>query len=422
MPEHTPSAFLAGAGTDTWTLWLNIMATGAAMALLVLLSVFTLALYLYRDREASAALHFTLANLFATVYITGDLVSRIDALVGNVDGVMPPYRLALGAVVMGLAALLCFHRVLSRRREPRWRLAGIYAVGALLAGLIWVDHPALIIASDQATIRGTQVFADYGAAGAPFFALCMVLVTLINWRMLSRARRAGGSLAWWLTVIGFALVFLTGVHDTLRELGLELLPLSTLTPGFVVFQLAALAAMVIHYSRTLSERTETDYQLRHLADKATRDPLSGLFNRAFLENHLDNLGNNARGGLLFIDLDHFKVVNDRFGHARGDALLRAVAQRIDDTMRDGDIACRWGGDEFVVYLADANPDAADSIARRLLDAFQRIAPGEQDLPRIGASMGFAELTDGDWRRTLRRADQALYQAKDQGRGGVAIAS
>ncbi|HCO63395.1 MAG TPA: hypothetical protein DIT60_01175 [Alcanivorax sp.] len=103
-------------------------------------------------------------------------------------------------------------------------------------------------------------------------------------------------------------------------------------------------------------------------------------------------------------------------------MLRAVAQRIDDTMRDGDIACRWGGDEFVVYLADANPDAADSIARRLLDAFQRITPGEQDLPPIGASMGFAELIDGDWRRTLRRADQALYEAKDQGRGGVAIAS
>lgn len=422
MPDHTPSAFLAGAGTDTLTLWLNIMATGAAAALLVLLSVFTLALYLYRDREAQAALHFTLANLFATMYITGDLVSRVGALMGDLDGVMPPYRLALGAVVMGLAALLCFHRVLRRRNEPRWRLAGIYTVGALLAGLIWVDHPALIIASDQATIRGTHVFADYGTAGAPFFAFCMVMVTAINWRMLRRARRAGGSLAWWLTVIGFALVFLTGVHDALRELGLEWLPMSTLTPGFVVFQLAALAAMVIHYSRTLSERTETDHQLRHLADKATRDPLSGLFNRAFLENHLDQLGHGARGGLLFIDLDHFKVVNDRFGHVRGDALLRAVAQRIDDTMRDGDIACRWGGDEFVVYLADANPDAADSIARRLLDAFQRITPGEQDLPPIGASMGFAELIDGDWRRTLRRADQALYEAKDQGRGGVAIAS
>ena len=75
-------------------------------------------------------------------------------------------------------------------------------------------------------------------------------------------------------------------------------------------QVAALAAMVIHYSRTLSERTETDHQLRHLADKATRDPLSGLFNRAFLESHLDGLGPHARGGLLFIDLDHFKVVNE----------------------------------------------------------------------------------------------------------------
>ncbi len=120
--------------------------------------------------------------------------------------------------------------------------------------------------------------------------------------------------------------------------------------------------------------------------------------------------------------DSFKVVNDRFGHTRGDALLRAVAQRIDHTMRDGDIACRWGGDEFVVFLAEANPDAADSIARRLLEAFESIPAGDSEDLRIGASMGFAELTDDDWRRTLRRADQALYQAKDRGRGVVAIAS
>ena len=422
MPEHSASTFLAGAGTDTWTLWLNIMATGAAVALLLLLSVFTLALYLYRDREAPAALQFALANLCATVYIAGDLTSRIDAVTGDLDAVMTPYRVALSAVVMGLASLICMHRVLRRRHEPRWRLAAIYLAGALLASVLWVDHPALIIASNRPTIEGSQVFADYGAAGAPFFVLCMVAFSYTNWRMVRRARRTGGTLAWWLTVIGFVLVFLTGVHDTLREMGVELLPLSALTPGFVAFQVAALAAMVIHYSRTLSERTETDHQLRHLADKATRDPLSGLFNRAFLESHLDGLGPHARGGLLFIDLDHFKVVNDRFGHTRGDALLRAVAQRIDHTMRDGDIACRWGGDEFVVFLAEANPDAADSIARRLLEAFESIPAGDSEDLRIGASMGFAELTDDDWRRTLRRADQALYQAKDRGRGVVAIAS
>ena len=75
-----------------------------------------------------------------------------------------------------------------------------------------------------------------------------------------------------------------------------------------------------------------------------------------------------------------------------------------------------------MFLADANPDAAGSIARRLLEAFENIPDGDTGDLRIGASMGFAELTDGDWRRTLRRADQALYQAKDRGRGVVAIAS
>ena len=133
MPEHSASTFLAGAGTDTWTLWLNIMATGAAVALLLLLSVFTLALYLYRDREAPAALQFALANLCATVYIASDLTSRIDAVTGDLDAVMTPYRVALSAVVMGLAALICMHRVLRRRHEPRWRLAAEAPEGSDLA-------------------------------------------------------------------------------------------------------------------------------------------------------------------------------------------------------------------------------------------------------------------------------------------------
>ena len=200
---------------------------------------------------------------------------------------MTPYRGAERGDGAGVTDLWHGAR---RRHEPRWRLAAIYLGGALLASVLWVDHPALIIASNRPTIEGSQVFADYGAAGAPFFVLCMVAFSYTNWRMVRRARRTGGTLAWWLTVIGFVLVFLTGVHDTLREMGVELLPLSALTPGFVAFQVAALAAMVIHYSRTLSERTETDHQLRHLADKATRDPLSGLFTRAFLESHLDGLG------------------------------------------------------------------------------------------------------------------------------------
>ncbi|QJX02834.1 GGDEF domain-containing protein [Alcanivorax sp. IO_7] len=114
------------------------------------------------------------------------------------------------------------------------------------------------------------------------------------------------------------------------------------------------------------------------------------------------------------------MVNDRYGHERGDRLIRAVADGIRQTVREQDVACRWGGDEFVVHLSEAGSDAALAVAERLLRAFRHLDPAAPGL-EMSASVGFAQLTDGDWRATLRRADQALYQAKADGRNRLAIA-
>ncbi len=84
--------------------------------------------------------------------------------------------------------------------------------------------------------------------------------------------------------------------------------------------------------------------MRRLADKATRDPLSGLFNRAHLEQQLNQGAPQEGAALLFIDLDHFKVVNDQFGLDKGVQLIQAVADGTRRTLREQDIACRWGGD------------------------------------------------------------------------------
>ncbi|WP_101675431.1 GGDEF domain-containing protein [Alloalcanivorax mobilis] len=419
MPDEIVATGLIAGGEDTWTLWVKIMATGATLALL-LLAVFTLALYRHRDREAPVALHFTLANLFATAYVTGDIAVGIHLRQGQPDQVMLPYRLSLAAVVMALVAFICLQRVLRQRDTPAGPLLALYATGLLFSSLLWLRHPWLIIASDRFMVSGNGVFADYGTGAAPFFGVCLLLFAMASWRLLHRARRAGGVLVWRLTVFGFAIFFLAGVHDTLRELRVELLPFSALTLGCACFHLGAFAAMAIHYSRTLSERTQHSHQLQRLTDEANRDPLSGLFNRTYLENRLDHLG-GAGGGLLFIDLDHFKLVNDRFGHGHGDRLIRLVAERLRSTMREGDIACRWGGDEFVVYLAEAHSNSAPPIVARLLAAFATIELDGVTGIDIGASMGFAELTDVDWRDTLKRADEALYRAKSEGRNRLSIA-
>ncbi|MBM1144491.1 GGDEF domain-containing protein [Alcanivorax sp. MM125-6] len=420
MPNEIVVAGLTGAGVDTWALWGKIMAVGATATLSSLLVVFTVALYRNGDREAPVALHFSVANLCATLYVAGDIAVRICLLSGRLDAVMVPYRLSLSAIVLALASLIALHRVLGDRAVPLRRLSPIYAVGLLLALLFWIDDPRLVIASDQYRVTPVGVFADYGVLAGPVYVACLATLVAVAWAMLRRARRAEGRLPWRMTVFGFTVFFLAGVHDTFRELGMELLPFSGLTLACAVFQIGAFAAMAMHYSKTLRERTYHDHQMRRLADKATRDPLSGLFNRAYMEQHLDRLPAEGAGGLLFIDLDHFKVVNDRYGHERGDRLIRAVADGIRQTVREQDVACRWGGDEFVVHLSEAGSDAALAVAERLLRAFRHLDPAAPGL-EMSASVGFAQLTDGDWRATLRRADQALYQAKADGRNRLAIA-
>ena len=421
MPNEIVVASLTGSGMDTWALWAKIMAVGATVALSSLLVVFTVALYRNGDRDAPVALHFTLANLCSTAYVASDLAVRLCLMANKLHDVMLPYRISLSAVVLALASMVALHQVLGDRRLPVRRIMPIYVLGALLGGLFWIDDPRLVIASDQFRLTPVGVFADYGDLAAPIFVACLAALAMLSFALLRRARRANGRLLWWMTVFGFTVFFLTGVHDTLRELGLEAFPFSSLTLGCAVFQTGAFAAMAIHYSVTLRDRSQYTSQMRQLEDKASRDPLSGLFNRAYLEKHLDWLPSDATGGLLFIDLDHFKAVNDLYGHDRGDRLIRTVAARIRNTVREQDVACRWGGDEFVVYLSEARSDAALAVAQRLLNAFRHMNTGTPGLD-MSASVGFAELTDGNWRTTLERADQALYRAKSEGRNRLAIAS
>ena len=419
MPYEIVVAGLSGAGVDTWALWAKIMGAGATVTLSALLTLFTWALYRHRDQAASAALHFTVANLCATTYVASDIAVRLCLLTDNLGAVMVPYRLSLSAVVLALASLIALYQVLGDRPGGR-RLAAIYMVGAALTGLIWLKHPWLVLASHDYRLTAVGVFADYGALAGPFYAVCLAVLAVVAAAMLRRAHQARGRVLWRMTVFGFSLFFAAGVHDAFRELGWEWLPFSTLASACVLFQFGAFAAMTMHYSRTLRERTHHNHQMRRLADKATRDPLSGLFNRAYLEQQLDQGAPWATGALLFIDLDHFKVVNDHFGHDRGDRLIQAVAEGIRATLRDHDIACRWGGDEFVVYLNDADQTAALAVAERLLRAFRHLDQGAGG-PDMSASVGVAVLTDGDWRLTLQRADQALLRAKAEGRNRLAVA-
>ena len=160
-----------------------------------------------------------------------------------------------------------------------------------------------------------------------------------------------------------------------------------------------------------------------IAFLARHDLLTGLPNRAVLREELDRaLPRCARGeqlALLCLDLDRFKPVNDTYGHAAGDLLLKQVATRLRGTARETDLIVRLGGDEFaVVQVGVPQPSSATALARRLIDALGRPFQLDGHAAHIGTSVGIAVAPgDGDGAESLlRNADLALYRSKSDGRG------
>lgn len=178
--------------------------------------------------------------------------------------------------------------------------------------------------------------------------------------------------------------------------------------------------------RDVTERYSQDRRLHHLA---THDPLTGLANRTLLMDELQRALALAQRkqhgvGLLFLDLNGFKAVNDQHGHSTGDALLRAVAQRLRQQVRASDLVCRQGGDEFVLMVAEApDEDHLREIAIKLLESLAAPYP---ELPRdvvISGSVGVARWPDhaDDADGLLKAADNAMYVAKQHSSEPPAIA-
>ncbi|MCH7796199.1 MAG: diguanylate cyclase, partial [Proteobacteria bacterium] len=186
-------------------------------------------------------------------------------------------------------------------------------------------------------------------------------------------------------------------------------------------------------------RTRTQIRRRRYHDKlhemlaksvslAYTDPLTGIYNRRYMNAHLDRkimeISDTQKPvSVLIFDIDHFKRVNDTYGHAAGDEVLKTVAERVGDSIRDFDLLARYGGEEFVVIMPSTPPDPAAMVAERLRQRLAaqpfEISGSDQALP-ITASLGVATTTDPTEtsQNLLGRADAALYAAKDAGRNRV----
>ena len=158
------------------------------------------------------------------------------------------------------------------------------------------------------------------------------------------------------------------------------------------------------------------------------DILTGLYNRRWLEEMLPRYVRRYQYDvepvtIIMVDVDHFKLYNDKLGHTAGDRALAAVAHTIMENIRPGDAAVRYGGEEFMVILPETSNSDAHIVAERLRNAIAHCQISDSEtgttLPSVTASLGVATLKEGlDGTELIKRADAALYQAKNQGRNCV----
>ncbi|MFN4290400.1 MAG: diguanylate cyclase domain-containing protein [Permianibacter sp.] len=195
--------------------------------------------------------------------------------------------------------------------------------------------------------------------------------------------------------------------------------------------LAAIVAM-LSYWRVRDANRRLQAVNEKLADQSIRDPLTGLFNRRSFQLAMERRWTERErrtepdagiDAFVLLDIDHFKRINDSFGHAAGDAVLIEVANRLNTGMRDSDMVLRWGGEEFLLYLRSTTGDALRDVVARVLNTLGETPVQFEDksIP-VTASAGFVPLpfsglpeSEFGWERAVQLADLALYLGKGRGR-------
>jgi diguanylate cyclase (GGDEF)-like protein len=201
---------------------------------------------------------------------------------------------------------------------------------------------------------------------------------------------------------------------------------------FTVMSAASFLVVAVLYRKVQNANRLLARRNTELGFYSTRDPLTSLYNRRHFQHFISEAPPkpDRRSGaiakpvqaILLIDLDHFKAINDRYGHAAGDAVLVAVAQRLRDALRETEMIVRWGGEEFLVFVPLAPADRLEEIVMRVLRTVSEAPVIYQcNEIRITVSIGYSPmmLPPNDaapgWERVLDLADQALYEAKKRGR-------
>lgn len=331
------------------------------------------------------------ARLFALLFAV------LTPLWSVVDLVVFPFPLWLTLAMMRLMACAAFISLVINYR-PSGNLFDAYRAMALLFAIPTIFYITSYTVLSHYQLNGISAAIGAGYAFLPFVLLAGLAIfplTLLESVLIASpilvAQALAGSLRWstldWPSFAGafWLLVLITGV-STLASMS----------------QLAFMLALV---------------------RQAIRDPLTGVFSRRSAEEMLDLQFTNAQRSeaalsVAFLDLDHFKSINDAFGHEMGDKALIGMAHTVGSNLRHGDMLTRWGGEEFLLIMPDTDVTQAQVALERMRRTGFGLRP---DGSPLTASIGIAERsTDqvADWKSLIDRADQRMYQAKQGGRNRV----
>jgi len=334
----------------------------------------------------------------------GNVVICAGLALANIDSLPPILNSILGYGVIGFGIGLVLRGVRVHVSQTlSWRAIGIIAGIALLLPAYFT----LIVPSLQARLWVSGFY----------FAI-------LNWICAATVARHGQWRVTGIAVFGFGLL---GLALLLRGVHVLLHPDPADNAGSLVMAVTMLvvplAQICIAFGLTMMVSWRYAERLRHLS---TLDALTGALNRAGLEIQGKRVGLRAlRGGrslaVIMIDVDHFKVINDTYGHPVGDEVLRHLARLLKIELRPQDLMARFGGEEFVLVLDDVNLAAALKLAERLRGRIEaEMVQLDQLSVRCTASMGVvcSDEHDYDLIRLISAGDAAMYQAKRAGRNRV----
>lgn len=276
-----------------------------------------------------------------------------------------------------------------------------------------------------AITSGAAAYALIGAGRGGVFPILMVILAFGLFQLRPRQVHAVGLFA--VSLFGVVMAAMAWLRPDVYAPRIEVghfLMIATMVPA-----MSLLAGRLSHLrERMRRQKADLAHAVARIQELATRDSLTGLVNRRHMQELMEQEHRRCvRSGHTFclavVDIDHFKSINDRHGHAAGDRVLRELSQEMLATLRMSDVLARWGGEEFVVMLSDSRVALARGGLERLRERVMNLRFELESGPlAVTVSAGLAEHHAGESvAQTLERADRALYEAKAQGRNRVAIA-